>query len=1186
MISNARKAAKSISGEGCQAVIWVTFLSAILVFMSAPLCLAQTALTGALSGTVTDRSGALVVGAQVVLTNQGTGEVRTTTSGNDGHYNFSLLAPGTYRAEITRQGFESAIDTGIQVGVAETAALNIHLQIGAASVTLSVTANEEVVQTDVSALGRTVTAEQVTALPLVTRTFTQIIGLSPGVTAPVVNAAELGRGSSTSSGGSAGAKTVNGARPTDNNFELNGIPINDNLGAGGGSALGLADVGGGIPTPNPDTIQEFKVQTAQYDATFGRDAGADVNLITKTGTSAFHGTVFEFFRNEALNANDYLRKSLGDPRGVLRQNQFGFALGGPIVRNKLLAFGSYQGTRQLNGVTAGCSAQLYSPPLTNDRSATGLGAVFAGQTGLFGGVPIAADGSNISPIALGLFQTKLANGNYLIPTPQQINPSAPFAVQGVSSFNPPCTYDENQFMTNMEYDQSPKSVFAVRYFQLLSNQDFTMGSSNVPGIPSPSINTFRDASLTNTYIFTARLVNEVVFGWNQATTELPAGAAFSFAGLGSEVPSSFGSKSVLEIPGSYIVDPQAGFATNQPNYALVDSVAYSRGKHTIRFGGMLNRNFISNSNTELGSSLVTLSVPDFLLGLPGGSPATGGNGTPFSNIYEDFGGVLQVARKYNRWNAALYFQDDYKATPRLTLNLGVRYDRIGALGDSLGRESTFNFATADPNAPAAGSYNGYVVAGNYSGGALPTGVVKTNHPYAINGNNQNAFDPRLGFSYQLLPDSAKIVVRGGFGMYNSEPPAVTFVDGTVAPPWIVNFATQGTVNPSISLQSPFGPGPFPAVSDLPIFTPYGGDNSLIGQLQYSNIRFRPGYAEVYNLNVQTDLGHNYMLEIGYVGTKGVHLTQTALPNLADLASVSNPIRGNTTNTVANIEQRVPIYGFTPSALIEANTEGSSNYNSLQASLTKHLSHGLQFLASYTFSKTLDAEGANVIEAEQGTADAAIGNGADPHARYGRTEFDRPNRFVLSYVYDLPGMKGGSAWERQILNRWQVSGVTTIQSGAAITVTSASPYNAYGQTLDFAPLSGKCQGANYVAPGSNNAKVNQYFNLNCFNITTNPTTGAISPVFPVIGDDGLATGYAHGGVGVTNGPSQNNWDIALVKRFGLGHWASAEFRTEFFNAFNTPQFGNPDLSITDATFGKITTMAVNPRIIQFALKINF
>ena len=1094
--------------------------------------------------------------------------------------------PGTYSVEISKSGFTSATYPSVQVVVTEAAVLNTHLSIGAANETVTVTADQEIVQTDTSALGRMVNSEQVTGLPLVSRAFTQILGLSPGVTTPLTNAADLGRGSSASSGGVAGAKTVNGARPTDNNFEMNGIPINDNLGVGGGSVFGLADVGGGMPVPNPDTIQEFKVQTGQYDASFGRDAGADVNIVTKTGSNGIHGTVFEFFRNNVLNANDYISNSLGAPRGVLRQNQFGFAVGGPIVPNKLFGFGSYQGTRQLNGITGGCSAHLFMPPITNDRSAAGLGAVFAGRTGAiaFPGAVTIANGSNINPIALQIFQLKLADGSYLIPTPQRIDTTKPFDAQGISSFNPPCTYNEDQFMTNLDYHQSQKSEFAIRYFQLLSNQNYTMGSSSVPGIPSPSSNTFRIASLTYTYIFTPELVNEFVFGWNQATTEQPIGQDFTYGALGSNVPPDFGPASTLSILGGTLaLSPQGQSNINQPNYALVDSVAYSRRKHTIRFGGMLDRNYLSMGNTQLGSTLDFLSVEDTLLGLPGGPAANGGNGTPFSNVFLSFGGILLSEREYLRINGALYIQDDYKATQRLTLNLGARYDRIGALGDSLGRNSTFNFATADPNPPATGSYDGYIVAGNYNGPALPSGVVKTNNSLAINGDNQNAISPRLGFAYQVLPQSSRVILRGGFGMYNSEPPVWTYVTSEIGPPWFYNVAQQGTINPSISLQNPYGPGPFLTLNQLPQFVPYSS-TAPIGQLQYTDVNFRPGYAEVYNLNVQQDLGHNYMTEIGYVGSKGVHLSRGILPNLANSASAANPIRGVTTNTVANIQQRVPLAGFTPTALVENNTEGSSNFNSLQASLTKRYSNGLQFLASYTFSKTLDANGVNVVEAGSGTSGGAIGNNLSPGADYGRTNFDRTHRFVISYLYELPGLKNGSEWERQIFNNWQLTGVTTIQSGPAVSVTATNTYNAYGQTNDFAPLSGTCHGADYVTPGSKSAKVNQYFNLSCFHQQL--VDGVPTPVFSVIGADGLATGYANGGVGVTNAPGQDAWDIAIVKRFTLIRESNAEFRSEFFNAFNHAQLGSPNTAMTGATFGQIASVSANPRIIQFALKINF
>jgi hypothetical protein len=272
---------------------------------------AQTAVTGALAGTVIDPSDAVVTKAEVKATNEATGESRTVQTAPEGRYVFTLLPPGSYTVQVTKEGFKRSEHSGVIVTVTETATLNLRLEIGATSQNVTVTSDQQLVQTDTSALGRDVDSKSVTSLPLVTRNYTQILGLSPGVTTDVTNAGELGRGTSSSQGGSEGAKTVNGARPFDNNFEMNGVPANDNLGVGYGSVIGATDVSGGVPVPNPDTIQEFKVQTGQYDASFGRNAGANVNIITKTGGNDLHGTVFEFLRNDALNANEYFRKLAG-----------------------------------------------------------------------------------------------------------------------------------------------------------------------------------------------------------------------------------------------------------------------------------------------------------------------------------------------------------------------------------------------------------------------------------------------------------------------------------------------------------------------------------------------------------------------------------------------------------------------------------------------------------------------------------------------------------------------------------------------------------------------------------------------------------------------------------------------------------------------------------------------------------
>jgi len=295
------------------------------------------------------------------------------------------------------------------------------------------------VQLDTSALGRIANQDTISGLPLVTRNFAQLAGLSPGVMVSVYDAGELGTGGTALSQirKSNDGIFVHGARSYDNNWQLDGISVSDVQGSG--------SISGGIPIPNPDALDEFKVQTGLYDAAFGRAAGANVSVITKTGTNQYHGTIFEFFRNDVLNSNDFFSNMTGQQRPNLKQNQFGFALGGPIRKEKLLFFGSYQGTRQVNGTAAGqtgiaCTSALIEPALTNDRSAAALGKLFGGMKGALGGVAIAPDGSNINPVALALLNFKLPDGSYLIPTPQTVDPSKRFASSGFSAFSEPCDF--------------------------------------------------------------------------------------------------------------------------------------------------------------------------------------------------------------------------------------------------------------------------------------------------------------------------------------------------------------------------------------------------------------------------------------------------------------------------------------------------------------------------------------------------------------------------------------------------------------------------------------------------------------------------------------------------------------------------------------------------------------------------
>jgi hypothetical protein len=339
---------------------------ACALFTTCTLLCAQTSGTGAINGAITDPSAAVVVGAQVKVTDVATGSTRTSQSNDNGLYLISLLSPGRYKLEVTKQGFKLASSSDVQVIVAETTVLNIRMETGLVTETIAVAASAVDLQTESSELGRVTDSEMLENLPLVARNFTQVIGLNPGVSQEVNNASQIGRGGGSQDANPQGGSIMSqGATSTDNNFQINGLTINDIQGSWIYSS--------GIPAPNPDTIQEFKVQTTLFDATTGRNAGANVDVITKGGTNDYHATLFEYFRNEDLNANDWFANRSDVSRGILRQNQYGFTAGGPVIKNKLLLFGSFQGTKQFNSTDPSNHKFVYLPPITNDRSRTGSG---------------------------------------------------------------------------------------------------------------------------------------------------------------------------------------------------------------------------------------------------------------------------------------------------------------------------------------------------------------------------------------------------------------------------------------------------------------------------------------------------------------------------------------------------------------------------------------------------------------------------------------------------------------------------------------------------------------------------------------------------------------------------------------------------------------------------------------------
>lgn len=1166
-MKTSNKTAAHLSGS-----VAILLVGLMIGLLGVPPALAQTASTGALTGTVTDPNGGAVPGASVHVINTATGESHEVISQPNGTYLAALLAPGTYRAEISKSGFKMSSITGITVSVTETHTANIKLEVGEVTQVVTVTAEGELLETQSQAQGHVTDERMVEGLPLVTRNYTQILALSPGISADVNNASALGAGTNNVSS--------HGAVTSDNNFQMNGAVVGDLL-AGGASG---SSTGSAIPIPNPDAIQEFKVQTGQYDASFGRNAGANVDVVTKGGGSQFHGNLFEFLRNDALNANDFFLNLSGKPRAVLKENQFGGNLGGPIFKDKLFFFVSYQGTRQRNGLAVGCLGSFNTPAqfvaLGANRSAAALGAAFAGPGNVLG-PPVDPSGSNVTPQAVALLNATFPGGGFLIPAP-------PPGGGTLSNVSQSCAYREDQFLANADYVQSDKSRWSERFFWANSGQATNFANNaggtggNVPGFPFADSNQYRDATVSNSYAFNSNLVNQAVIGFSrivqavnqtQATVNIPGqvGAApLTLAALGINAPLNDSVRPAIGVLGSFNVGGNGndGFHIAQNNYSFSDYLSYIHGRHSITVGGGGSWQQINFENFSFAGLIDFLSFQDFL------------TGHPF--VVADLQGL--VDRAWRATNADAYGQDKIKIFPSLTVTLGLRYERQGAIGDALGRSSNYDTRLLNTAPPAGGTLQGVVVGSNFQG-TLPTGVTRGPNSAAINGDGQNDLAPRAGYVWKL-PHTERLVLRGGYGMFYQRSTGQLFLQLIAVPPFS-QFRVVGF--PGIPpISAPFGPVPtFPSFAPLA----YSPTTSL-GPQTFS-AAFQPSIVQQFSQSLQAELAKDLVLEIGYTGIRGTKLEVERVFNQAGFASVANPIHGATTNTIANIAQRAPFPGFSSSSAIQLETTGSSWYHALDVSLNKRFSHGLQFLAAYTWAKGLTD--ANNSSTGTGQGANLLGDQNNRLARWGQDGFIRPHRFVVSYVYSLPGPKDHYSLEGRFLAGWSVSGVTTIQSGQRLTFSLSNASNLFGITgvlnSDVAQIAAGCTNSQLVTPGSIQSNLTNYFNTACIirpPIIGDPEPPRTAGACGVLLTCPQGTGFGNSSPGIVAGPGQLNFDFAIVKRtpLGLNESRNLEFRTEFFNAFNHTQFGNPVTNRGSGAFGHIQGTSVAPRIIQFALKLNF
>ena len=1165
-------------------------ITAALILVAAGAALAQTPGTGAVSGIVLDPQHHTVTNADVLAENDATHIVRSATTGADGEFRIPLLAPGAWTVTVRAPGFTPNATHDVEVTVSETRSLTVQLAVADPGTTVHVSGRTEDVQTESSTLGGIVDETAIQTLPLANRNYTQILGLSPGVVVDLPNAAQLG----------AGTQNVasDGATPTSNNIQFNGIDAN-NLAENSAAIAETSEVG--VAIPSPDTIEEFRVQTANFDAAYGRGSGANVDLVSKSGTNNFHGSAWEFVRNNIFNANDFFSKLDGQPKPDLKQNQFGAAFGGPILHDRTFFFGAYQGLTEVNGFGDEQVATL--PLLTNDRSARTLGAQFCptghldagGQpaTGYLtqaGGTQVACDGSNINPVALAILNAKLPNGQFAIPNPQIALPvSGPDASDqlplGQSTFAIPAHYREDQFSVNIDQVLSQKNSLSGRFFysRAPTTQPFSPNAANVPGWGTDELNRNTMFVLADTHAFNSNLVNISRFGYirfdGRSSVEHPLLAQTIGEGIPTGAPTASAPAPGLTVGGFTIGDagtPTQWQVTN--SFIWQDTIALTRGRHNYRFGAEFKRHQVGEEIPFSISGLIqTSTFDDFLLGE---SAAQNGSPLGLSNISfsNSGGGLFRRNERYNDF--AAFTQDDFKLTPRLTLNLGVRYEIFSAPTEINGRLANFQAAAAQRGPiPDTGTFNGFSLPSNFHG-TLPAGYTQTSFP----GLYRTPFgdvSPRLGVIWQVTQKPV-VVLRGGYGIYYDRH------SGNLAEQTMdqLPFATQqfitGSPNAGASLQSPFVPL-IPPNSAYPIFTPRTPTSTPF--IESTNPNMLDGRTQEYNLNVQVELGRGFVYQIGYVGTRSTQRSGQLEFDQALLASPGNPINGETTNSIANTTARLPYQGLGQSSLL-TDSIFVGNYNALQTSIRKRMNHGFQMEASYTWSKNLDEVngeiGTDVFELQLPT-----NNQLDVrHSSYGPSGTDRDQRFVANFTWQPARFSFGPSLVRHVLNNWEFSGIGLIQAGTPLSVFDTNAGSVYG--LIPGEVRAQRTGTNPLTHGSlYNRVINGYLDPSAFTRAPEALNGTS------LADQD----FGNSGVGFLRGPGQHNVDFAVERLFPIAETHTIHFRTEFFNLTNTPQFANPvtSLGYSDPTalnpvaspsFGRINGTVTAPRIVQFALKYQF
>jgi hypothetical protein len=1114
--------------------------------------------TGTILGTVHDSSGAAVSGAKVTITDTAKGTVTTYQTDNDGAYNAPFLIPGTYSVIVEKEGFKRAESQNIVLDVDQKARVDVTLEIGQVTQTLEVTAAAPLVRSDSSELGEVIGKRQVEDLPLNGRNFAQLVTLVPGVTAG--QPGENLSGSSSFNPRASSDFNALGSQANTNAWLVDGIDDNE-------WTFNTIMV-----QPSVESVAEFKVLTGTFSAEFGRGAGV-VSVSTRSGANDYHGELFEYLRNSYLDARNYFNPTT-QKQPEYRRNQFGAAVGGRIIRDKLFFFADYYGQQSLKGIV-----NLNSVPTAAERvgdfsnyrnSAGQLITIYDPYTGVPSGKLVSRTPlpNNIIPVSelnpVGL------NVASIYPLPMTSGSFNNFTSSANQVIN------DNGGNTRIDYRLSDKDSMFFRYsfeqfIQTAPNP--LVGGSGTCCLPTPSFASGRfdlgpyvagiqdttlaaqGAAFNETHLFSPTLLNEYRMGYartNPFTSQSDFGhdsaTSLGIQGLNvSQYATGLPNIQIGSSCGAEFTCLQGGAAflpahPRQTNIQFEDTLSWTRGTHQMKFGFRYIRELASpfTNTTTRGQLTFNDNFTDNPLDPQG--VTTGPNGAGLAALL--FGFPNSGSRNYlqtpyyvtnGEWGG--FFQDDWKLSQRLTLNLGLRYDVFTPDTEIRNRLANFDWNTLS-----------YVYAG--VNGVGPSAGIQTRY-----GN----LGPRVGFAYDVS-GSGKTVLRGGYGIVYFPDPFSASDELGQQPPYTVSQTFSSPVNyPAGSAFVPCTGGlarclpvinnPFPqGVTTVPpsVMMNTASLNAAAPAIIGHEAKNLTPYMESWNFDVERELTGNSMLEVAYAGSRGIHLTYAYNPDeiLPGTGSVQSRRLIQPLNNI--------------STWVQEDERNMSNYHSLQVKYTKRYQYGLTALLSYTFSRSLDYGGSAA------SGGGAVGNPqtvTDLKAGYGLSGFDQMHRFIGNFTYELP-FGAGRQWLKsglasQVVGGWEFDGIITLASGLPFTVYLNSGVN-----------NGAPSWPNRIGPGTlPNAGPSDWFNTAAF-VAPPPNT------------------YGNSARGVLYGPGTSNWDLSVQRHFRFLERSSLTFRLDAFNAFNTPNFSEPNANIGSATAGQITSTILDNRDLQASVTIAF